>query len=94
MPEPLKCIVSYGPFEKWGLDVIGPLSGTKNGKHYILSAVDYMTRWPEAKASKGATSKDACKFIYECICCRFGVPLEIVSNQGRVFRSDIIRDQT
>lgn len=91
MPEPLMYIVSYRPFEKWGLDVIGPMPGTKNGKHYILSAMDYMTRWPEARASRGATSKDICKFIYECICCRFGVPLELVSDQGKEFRNNLIK---
>ncbi|MCO5611527.1 hypothetical protein L7F22_065780 [Adiantum nelumboides] len=90
--EPLKGIVSYGPFEKWGIDVIGPLPGTRNGKHYILSAMDYMTKWPEAKASRGATSKDVCNFIFDCICCRFGVPLELVSDQGKEFRNDLIED--
>ncbi|MCO5603330.1 hypothetical protein L7F22_057480 [Adiantum nelumboides] len=90
IPEPLKGIVSYGPFEKWGVDVIGPLPGTRNGKHYILSAVDYMTKWPKAKASRGATSKDVCNFIFDCICCRFGVPLELVSDQGKEFRNDLI----
>ncbi|MCO5572882.1 hypothetical protein L7F22_026641 [Adiantum nelumboides] len=92
MPEPLKGIVSYGPFEKWGVDVIGPLRGTRNGKHYILSAVDYMRKWPEAKASRGATSKDVCNFIFDCICCRFGVSLELVSDQGKEFRNDLIQD--
>ncbi|MCO5564639.1 hypothetical protein L7F22_018305 [Adiantum nelumboides] len=92
LPEPLKSIVSYGTFENWGVDVIGPLPGTRNGKHYILSAMDYMTKWPEAKASRGATSKDVCNFIFDYICCRFGVPLELVSDQGKKFRNDLIED--
>ena len=37
-------IVSYGPFEKWGIDAIGPLPRTSSGKEYIIVAVDYMTR--------------------------------------------------
>ncbi|MCO5590992.1 hypothetical protein L7F22_044968 [Adiantum nelumboides] len=70
----------------------GPLPGTRNGKNYILSAVDYMTKWPKAKASRGATSKDACNSIFDCICCRFGVPFELVSDQGKDFRNDLIQD--
>ena len=50
-----------------------------------------MTRWPEARASRGATMKEVCKFVYECICCRFGVPLEIVSDQGKAFRGDLVK---
>ncbi|MCO5552509.1 hypothetical protein L7F22_006021 [Adiantum nelumboides] len=90
MLEPLMGIVSYGTFKKWGVDVIGSLLGTRNGKHYILSDVDYMTKWPKAKASRGATSKDICNFIFECICCRFGVPLELVSDQEKEFGNDLI----
>ncbi|MCO5561117.1 hypothetical protein L7F22_014738 [Adiantum nelumboides] len=92
MPEPLKGIVTYGPFEKWGVDVIGRLPGTRNGKHYILSDADYMTKWLEVKASRGATSKDVCNFIFDCICCRFGVPLELVSDQGKEFKNNLIQD--
>ncbi|MCO5568364.1 hypothetical protein L7F22_022063 [Adiantum nelumboides] len=41
-------IFAYGPFEKWGIDAIGPLPRTSTGKQYILTATDYMTRWAEA----------------------------------------------
>ena len=35
-------------FEKVGIDIIGPLSKTKNGNSYIVIAMDYLTKWPEA----------------------------------------------
>lgn len=44
-------ISSYGPFEKWGIDAIGPLPRTSSGMEYIPVTVDYMTRWAEAKAT-------------------------------------------
>ena len=42
---PQQPITSFGPFEKWGIDAIGPLPRTAAGKEYIIVGVDYMTRW-------------------------------------------------
>ncbi|MCO5579955.1 hypothetical protein L7F22_033822 [Adiantum nelumboides] len=38
-------ILTSGPFGKWGIDAIGPLSRTANGKIYILVSIEYMTRF-------------------------------------------------
>ena len=40
---PQQPITSFGPFEKWGIDAIGPLPRTAGGKEYIIVGVDYMT---------------------------------------------------
>ena len=51
VPGPLNPILAYGPFERWGLDFVGPLPHSSHGKYYILVATDYATRWAEAKAT-------------------------------------------
>ena len=51
-PELRKTILAYDVFEKWGIDVVGPLPITSRGKSYILIAMDYLSRWAEAKAVK------------------------------------------
>src|SRR5687768_7342127 len=33
-------------FERWGIDILGPLPITERNNHYIIVAVDYFTRWP------------------------------------------------
>lgn len=88
--EPQTPIISYGPFEKCGIDAIGPLSYAQSGKHYIIMGVDYMTRWAEAVATTHITAKDVAKFIFEKICCRFGAPLEIISDRGPGFQGDLV----
>ncbi|KAJ9086429.1 hypothetical protein DSO57_1004152 [Entomophthora muscae] len=42
---PLKVIE---PFEKWDLNIIGSLIKDRLGKKYIITAIDYFTRWPVA----------------------------------------------
>ena len=88
--EPQTPILSYGPFEKWGIDAIGPVPQATSGKMFIIVGVDYMTRWAEAIATTSVTAKEVAKFIYENICCRFGVSLEILSDRGPNFRGDLV----
>ena len=89
-PEFRKTILSFDVFEKWGIDAIGPLPITSRGKSYILTAVDYLSRWAEAKAVKKIVAKDVAKFVYEDICCKFGVPLELLSDRGPGFRTELM----
>ena len=77
-------------FEKWGVDAVGPLPITSRGKSYIITAVEYLSRWAEARAVKHITAHDVAKFVYEDICCKFGVPLELLSHQGPGFRADLM----
>ena len=37
--------------ERVAIDVVGPLPNTTSGNRFILVAVDYFTRWPEAYAT-------------------------------------------
>ncbi|MCO5571810.1 hypothetical protein L7F22_025558 [Adiantum nelumboides] len=83
-------IFAYGPFEKWGIDAIGPLPRTSTGKQYILTATDYMTRWAEAASVARITAADVSKFVLDYVCSRFGTPLEILSDRGPGFRTDLL----
>ena len=63
---------------------------TSRGKCYILIAVDYLSCWAEASAIRQVTAKDVAKFVYEDICCKFGVPLELLFDQGYGFKGDLL----
>ena len=81
-------------FERWGIDVVGPLPITERGNRYIVVAMDYFTRWPEAKALKVANAEAISTFIYEEIICRYGAPKKIQSDQGTHFVNEVIRNLT
>ncbi|MCO5610844.1 hypothetical protein L7F22_065086 [Adiantum nelumboides] len=89
---PRQLVLANGPFEKWGIDAMGPLLRTKNGKLYILVAIDYMTRWVEAQSVTRVNEKTVSRFVYTHICCRFGTPLEIVSDNGPGFRKGLLTE--
>ena len=79
---PLQTQVMIEPFEKWALDFVGPISPMSRKKKYILVCTDYVTKWVEAKYLFRATGESVVEFIYEEIFTRFGVPREIVIDQG------------
>ncbi|MCO5553222.1 hypothetical protein L7F22_006743 [Adiantum nelumboides] len=89
---PRQLVLANGPFEKWGIDAMGPLPRTKNGKLYILVAIDYMTRWVEDQSVTRVNEKTVSRFVYTHICCRFGTPLEIVSDNGPEFRKGLLTE--
>ena len=82
------------PFEKWALDFVGPISPITCRKNYILVCTDYVTKWVEAKALFRANENSDVEFIYEDIFTRFGVPHEIVTDQGTQFTSKLMKELT
>ncbi|XP_059073513.1 uncharacterized protein LOC131874247 [Cryptomeria japonica] len=77
-------------FDKWGLDFVGPIDPPSNGWSYILLCIDCVTKWVEVKAFKHARDNKVAEFLYEEIFTRYGVPREIVTDQGAQFTSTLI----
>lgn len=86
-------IIPTGPFAKWGIDAIDPINPvTESGSKYILTATDYCTRWVEAEAVTAITAGAVAEFLYRYIVCRFGCPSELVSDQGKEFLNETVRN--
>ena len=45
-------ILSPIPFAIWGIDIMGPFPKAKAELQYVMVAIDYMTKWAEAKPLK------------------------------------------
>jgi hypothetical protein len=52
MNGPLHPIPLLGPFEKWGIDLIGPLLVIKKGHRFIVVAKDYLTKFVDIRVKK------------------------------------------
>ena len=92
--QELHSIPIYEPFYRIGIDIVGPLPQTTKGNKYIVVAIDYFTKWPEARAIPEATAKEVTKFIYEDIICRHGCPQRILSDRGSHFNNQLVEDLT
>ena len=88
--EPLHTIPVGQPFEQIGIDIVGPLPVTLRGNRYIVVAMDYLTKWPEAKPLTNATAEAVAQFIYDEIICRHGAPTVLISDQGTHFKNKVI----
>ena len=87
---PLQPQVLIEPFEKWELDFVGPINLESKKKRYILVCTDYVTKWVEAKAVPRATEQVVVDFLHEDIFTQFGIPREIVTDQGTQFTSHLV----
>ncbi|RYF42832.1 MAG: hypothetical protein EOO38_19335 [Cytophagaceae bacterium] len=59
---PLTNILEIEPFDVWGIDFMGPFPSSYGNKH-ILLAVDYVSKWVEAKATPASDGKVVLKFL-------------------------------
>ncbi|CAB4441357.1 unnamed protein product [Rhizophagus irregularis] len=78
------------PFYQIGIDVVGPLPITERNNRYIVTAIDYFTKWPEARALETADAKEIARFIYEDIIRRHGCPKKILSDRGSHFNNKLV----
>ena len=92
--EALQPIVPGGSFEHIRIDIVGPLPRTLRGNRYIVVAVDYLTKYPEAKALPLADALNIAPFIYEEIICRHGIPTELTSDRGTEFINELMQLMT
>ena len=54
--------------------------------------MDYFTKWIEAKAVATISGTQVKKFVWNDIVCRFGLPGEIVSDNGKQFSGDPFKE--
>ncbi|XP_074567100.1 uncharacterized protein LOC141823752 [Curcuma longa] len=90
--EYLKTATVSCPFDRWGMDIVGPFPPGQGQKKFLLVAVDYFSKWVEAEALARITEDAVLKFLWRNIVYRYGVPRQIVSDNGRQFQGRRMRE--
>ncbi|KAI3682300.1 hypothetical protein L1987_82190 [Smallanthus sonchifolius] len=84
-PNEMVPVTAAWPFQKWAMDIVGPFPEAQGKIKFLIVAIDYFTKWVEAKALASITGIQVKKFVWEGIICRFGLPLFIVTDNGKQF---------
>nr|GEY18324.1 reverse transcriptase domain-containing protein [Tanacetum cinerariifolium] len=73
-------------FNVWGIDFMGPFPSSRR-KKYILVAIDYLSKWVEAKALPTNDARVVCKFL-KSLFARFRTPHAMISDRDMHFFND------
>ncbi|XP_074560279.1 uncharacterized protein LOC141816393 [Curcuma longa] len=80
------------PFDQWSMDIVGPFPMGPGQKKFLLVSVDYFSKWVEAEPLARITEKNVLKFLWQNIVCRFGIPRKLVSDNGRQFQGQKVKE--
>ncbi|GJS56233.1 reverse transcriptase domain-containing protein [Tanacetum coccineum] len=74
------------------INIAGPFLEGPGKVKFLIVAMDYFTKWIEAKAVATITGNQVKKFVWDNIVCRFGLPGEIISDNSKQFSDNLFRD--
>jgi len=80
---PLKPVLPGAPYERWYIDLTGPHPKSERGHLWILTCMDSFTKWTEAFPLRNKEAETVAKVLVEQVFSRFGVPLSMLSDQGK-----------
>lgn len=90
-PGPLQPVnPPMSPFDKVGIDLVGPLPKSKAGHRWIIVCVDFLTRYVETAPLCTATAADVASFLLNRVILRHGAPRVVISDRGRQFTADVV----
>lgn len=75
--------------DRVALDVLGPLPSTQNGNRYVLVVAEYFTKWVECYPIPNQEAVTVAAKLVNEFCVRFGVPRQIITDQGSNFESKL-----
>ena len=80
------------PLERVAMDILGPLPETERGNKYVLVIGDYFTKWIESYPIPDQEAETVARVLVHEFICRYGIPKELHSDQGRNFESKVMAE--
>ena len=77
------------PMERVGIDITGPYPRSDDGNRFVLSAIDYFTKWPEAYAIPNQEAETIADALVGGMISRLGVMESLHSDRGTNFESRV-----
>ena len=77
--------------ERVHIDILGPFTPSRSGNIYVLVMVDQFTKWEELAALPAHNAELTAEAFLDHFIVKFGCPLEVPSDQGRNFESNLFQ---
>ena len=71
---------------------MGPFPTALRQLKFLVNGIDYVTKWVEAKLLATITEKSIRTFVWRNIICRYGIPMVLISDNGKQFDNSAFRD--
>ncbi|GJW55353.1 reverse transcriptase domain-containing protein [Tanacetum coccineum] len=88
----MKQVGSTWPFSHLGINILGPLPTAPKNLKFLAIAVEHSTKWVEAKPLTTINERQAKKFTWEHVICRFKVPKTMSSKDDKQYKEGIFSD--
>ena len=82
-------MIASAPMELVHADYV-KLEVGKGGMQYVLVIVDHFTRFCQAYPTRNKSTLTAAKRLYGDFMLRFGIPSQVISDQGGEFESKVV----
>ncbi len=86
LPQPTE------PNQRVHADFFGPLKTSDSGKKFILCMTDTLTKYVELVPLQNKEATTVAEAIFDKWICRFGAPLDLVTDQGKEFCAKVSKD--
>lgn len=80
------------PFQRIGMDMLGPFPRSNSGNKWIIVATDYLTRYAETSALPSGTALEVAKFFVHQIVLRHGAPEVLITDRGPAFMAELLQE--
>jgi IS30 family transposase len=78
--------------QRWGIDIVVPLTTAQGNYTFVVIAVEYFTKWVEAKPLVNTMAAGLKRFFWQNIICQFRVPREITVDNAKQFDCHLFKD--
>jgi hypothetical protein len=81
--QPSQLITASCPLQRWGIDIVGPLTTAQENYKYVVVAVEYFIKWIEVKPLVNIAAVGLKRFLWQNIICHFRVPRKITVDNAK-----------
>ena len=78
--------------ERISIDITGPHPTSSLGLKYMLTVVNHFSKWADAFPIRNQEAKTIAQVLLDKVFCYLGMPLQILSDQGANFQSDLFKE--